>query len=132
MESLDQRGGISDKIRETVKSPKFYLTKENKMATLLRTDGTKEIVRPKNEKEGFTLEEIRSLIGSDEIEVTNLYKHDRGEGTVFMDEEALLRGECLDPNWQATNLVRKLGFLDDEVLVFGDVLVCWYEEEEIL
>ena len=58
------------------------------MATLLRTDGTKEIVRPKNEKEGFTLEEIRSLIGANEIEVTNLYKHDRGEGTVFMDEEA--------------------------------------------
>ncbi len=101
------------------------------MAKVLRTDGTSKIVRPANRKEGFTLEELKSLVGCDTIEIIPIWEHERGNGSVVVDEEALMKEVLPAVNQQATQLVRELGFMGRDIVIVGDVLVCWDEDQEL-
>ena len=101
------------------------------MAKVLRTDGTSKIVRPANREEGFTLEELKSLVGCDKIEIIPIWEHERGNGSVVVDEEALMKDVLPAVNMQATELVRELGFMGRDIVIVGDVLVCWDEDQEL-
>lgn len=101
------------------------------MAKVLRTDGTSKIVRPANREEGFTLEELKSLVGCDTIEIIPIWEHERGNGSVVVDEEALMKDVLPAVNMQATQLVRELGFMGRDIVIVGDVLVCWDEDQEL-
>ena len=101
------------------------------MAKVLRTDGTSKIVRPANREEGFTLEELKRLVGCDTIEIIPIWEHERGNGSVVVDEEALMKDVLPAVNMQATELVRELGFMGRDIVIVGDVLVCWDEDQEL-
>ena len=101
------------------------------MAKVLRTDGTSKIVRPADREEGFTLEELKSLVVCDTIEIIPIWEHERGNGSVVVDEEALLKDVLPAVNMQATQLVRELGFMGRDIVIVGDALVCWDEDQEL-
>lgn len=79
------------------------------MATIIRTNGKKEDVRPKNGTD-FTLEELREIVGGD-IEIVPLTDNK----IMVVNEEGKIYH--LPVNMQATHLH---GY---EIIV-GDVLVC--------
>lgn len=101
------------------------------MAKVLRTDGTSKIVHPANREEGFTLEELRSLVGCRTLSTVPIWEHERGNGTVLVDDEALMKEVLPAVNQQATDLIREIGFMCNDVVIVGDALVCWDEDQEL-
>ena len=86
------------------------------MATLLKTDGTKVQVSPKNKR--FTLKELYELIGCDMIERVGPSK--KGE-SLIVDEEGNFR-ESVIANWNATDwIAAEFGVMI--VVVGNDVIV---------
>jgi hypothetical protein len=85
------------------------------MATLFKTCGCRVEHEPKAAK-GFTLEEVRALIGGGYVRLVNLNLGPRGRsiGTLFVDEDGIQKG--LAYNKEASELA---GFV-----VYGDALVC--------
>ena len=89
------------------------------MAKLIKDDGSESIVHPANPKDGFTLEELYSLIGCETVQAIELAD---GTTQMWMDEEAKLHGGIQFVNEKATRLLAEAGGIPgDEVL--GTVLL---------
>ncbi|MCQ2232153.1 MAG: DUF3846 domain-containing protein [Paludibacteraceae bacterium] len=86
------------------------------MAVLIRTNGKKEEVKPKNGK-NFSLEELRTSIGGGWIECLPIPS---GMGTIVCDEEGKLKG--LPMNEVATHFMYLCFGISSDYLC-GDVLV---------
>ena len=86
------------------------------MATLIETNGQRSERKPASGKKGFTLEELRALIGCEYIEVAH-FGHD---GQFFVVDE---EGKLLDKpiNEEATRIYRQAGY-DDYIV--GNALLC--------
>lgn len=69
------------------------------MATLMKTDGTRSQVSPKNKR--FTLAELYELIGNGCIVIETVGPDSKGN-TLIVDEWGKLRSG-LEPNWKATD-----------------------------
>lgn len=90
------------------------------MAVVIKTDGTKDALQPKNNKV-FTLEELKSVVGG-YIEIVPIEK------CTFMvvNEEGKLLN--LPINVEATRYYRKSRNTDD--FIVGNVLICNNKEIE--
>ena len=88
------------------------------MAIVIKTDGTKDALQPKNNKV-FTLEELKSVVGG-YIEIVQLTK----DYLMVINEE----GKLLDLpiNVVATRVYRKSRNTED--FIVGDVLICSNKE----
>lgn len=71
------------------------------MATLLKTDGTKVQVSPKNKR--FTLKELYELIGNGCDMIERVGPSKKGE-SLIVDEEGNFR-ESVIANWNATDWI---------------------------
>src|SRR5574344_634179 len=108
-------------VAHLVNAPKLIITSKHtklnkKMATLLKTDGTRSEVSPKNKR--FTLAELYDLIGNgcDTIETVG---PDMDGVTMIVDEEGKMR-EGLEPNWEAGDwMMKEFGVYD---IVMGNVV----------
>ncbi len=83
------------------------------MATILKTNGERKEVSPKNGSD-FQLDELQSIVGG-YIEILNLSNN----RLMLVNEEGKIYG--LPYNHEATELVVKEGYHD---VIVGDVLVC--------
>jgi hypothetical protein len=92
------------------------------MATLLKTDGSRTEVAPKNPKEGFRCAEMYELIGNGCDIVQMIYLAD-GVTTMWLDEESKLKRNPPPINWAATKLLAEAGGIPGDV-VLGNVLLC--------
>ena len=90
------------------------------MAVVIKTDGTKEGLQPKNNKV-FTLEELKSVVGG-YIEIVPL---EEGYSMVINEEGKLLD---LPINVIATRVYRTSRNADD--FIVGNVLICSNKEIE--
>ena len=87
------------------------------MARLIRTDGTQETIRPKDESQGFRFEgELYELLGCDLIEIIHL----AAGRLMLLDEEGKLRRPRKPMNEKATRLLHEAGGSPFDV-VLGDV-----------
>lgn len=87
------------------------------MATLIKTDGTRSEVSPKNKKKGFTCQELYALIGCDLIE--HVGPNAKGE-SLIVDEEGKLKDK-LEVNVEATQWFREsFGPYD---IIFGNAVL---------
>lgn len=87
------------------------------MATLIRTDGTEQIITPANAREGFHLDELYKLLDCSTVEVLAL----PNGRTMVLDEDG--KYSTKPTNERATTLARTAGIAADDFVV-GDVLVC--------
>lgn len=85
------------------------------MAKLIKTDGTVTEVAPKNGR-NFTLEELRTLIGCDWIEIVRLLGS--GDSFLVVDEEGKLNGK--ERNSKATKMYGRMPY----DYIVGDALLC--------
>ena len=90
------------------------------MAQLIRTNGTRETIKPADSFNGFSLDELYALINCDMIQHVPV-----GTFGIVIDEEGKLRGQEL--NAVATRQFRSQ-LLPGDVLV-GNVLVLETAEE---
>lgn len=91
------------------------------MATILRTNGTKQEVKPRDGKY-FQLDELKAVVGG-WIEIVGL-----ADGRLMVvNEEGKI--DNLPPNAEATELFNQGGRLWFDVIV-GDVIVCISKELE--
>ena len=93
------------------------------MATLIKVDGTKKTVTPRNKQNGFALEEVYELLGCSMVQCVRV-----GEGrqarNMLMDEEGKLREGWLEKiNETATEMFQTTYGPGADVIV-GDVLIC--------
>lgn len=89
------------------------------MATLMRANGTSELVQPKNGTD-FQLDELYKLISTDIIQVVPA----KDGRLIILDDEGKLKDEW-HVNPSATDLAD--GLAPDDFIV-GDVVVCNTEE----
>lgn len=96
------------------------------MATLIKVDGTKKTVTPRNKKNGFTLDEIYELLGCSMIEHISVLNGK--EEHMIVDEEGKLKeGWTERINAEATRIFDKSYGAGWDVVV-GDVLMCSSKE----
>jgi hypothetical protein len=90
----------------------------NKLATFIHQNGNAANVTPANQKRGFTLQELYSILDCDTVQAIQL-----ADGrTMWMDEEAKLRDGIQFVNLKATILLAEAGGIPgDEVI--GHVLI---------
>ena len=88
------------------------------MATIIKTDGTKVEVQPKDKHGYFSLEELQDAVGG-YIELAYL----KGGKTMVINEEGKILG--LKINVEATKLYSEV---DSNDYIVGDVLVCMDKE----
>lgn len=88
------------------------------MATIIKTDGTKVEVQPKDKRGYFSLEELQDAVGG-YIELAYL----KGGKTMVINEEGKILG--LKINVEATKLYSEV---DSNDYIAGDVLVCMNKE----
>ena len=94
------------------------------MATLLKIDGTKTEVSPKNKRNGFTLQEVYDLIGCRMVELVGPMDDDR---CMLVDEEGKLKqGWETRINSQATNMYRTRFGISD--VIVGNALLVTNKE----
>ena len=92
------------------------------MATLIRVDGTKTVIVPKNKRKGFTLDEIYTALSCDTVQCINV--NNGAEENMICDEEAKLKEGWVDRiNYEATRIFDKSYGPGRDVIV-GDVLMC--------
>ena len=92
------------------------------MATLLKTDGTKENVYPKNGK-SFDLDELQGFVGG-YIELVTLNSRE----LMFINEEGKIHGLAL--NQEASYLFWLAGGDERDVIVGPAVVMSWLEADE--
>ena len=89
------------------------------MATLIKIDGTKTEVFPKNKRKGFLLKETYDLIGCSMVELVGPMDDGR---CMLVDEEGKLKQDCETRiNAQATYMYRTCFGVDD--VIVGNVLM---------
>lgn len=89
------------------------------MATLIKIDGTKTEVFPKNKRKGFSLQETYDLIGCSMVELVGPMNDGR---CMLVDEEGKLKqGWETRINTQATDMYRTCFDVDD--VIVGNVLM---------
>ena len=87
------------------------------MATLLKTDGTKVQVSPKNKR--FTLKELYELIGNGCDMIERFGPSEKGE-SLIVDEEGNFRKSVI-ANWNATDwIAAEFGVMD---VVVGNAVI---------
>ena len=94
------------------------------MATLMKIDGTKIEVFPKNKRNGFTLKEVYEIICCSMVEIVGTMNDGR---LMFVDEEGKLKkgwGALINP--QATELYRVFFGVRD--VIVGNALLVTDEE----
>lgn len=96
------------------------------MATLIKVDGTKTIVAPRNKRRGFTCEEVYSLIGCEMIQ--DVPVRNGKEEHMLMDEEAKLKEGWVDRINQEASMIFARTYGPGRDLVIGDVLTCSSKE----
>lgn len=94
------------------------------MATLLKIDGTKTEVFPKNKRTGFTLQETYDLIGCSIVELVG--QMDDGRLMLVNEEGKLKQGWETRINSQATNLYRTRFGVGD--VIVGNALLVTNKE----
>lgn len=96
------------------------------MATLIKVDGTKQTVTPRNKKNGFSLEEICDLLKCEVYEHVSVANGK--EEHMLVDEYGKLReGWTERINKEATRIFDKTFGPGLDVIV-GDVLLCSSKE----
>lgn len=98
------------------------------MAELLKADGTKQEVTPKD-GENFSLEELRELIGCDMIEVIYLnndaYHCDDPDSMIFIGDEEGRFANDFKINDEATKIYCDSWNVDsDEWFIVGNIIHC--------
>lgn len=94
------------------------------MATLIKVDGTKTEVFPKNKRKGFTLAEVYSLMSCSMVELVGPLDDGRN---MLVDEEGKLKAEWINRiNSEATHLFRTRYGAHD--VIVGDVLLVTNKE----
>ena len=92
------------------------------MATLIKVDGTKTVVTPRNKKTGFTLEEVYELLGCDCVQCVDV--KNGAEKNMICDECGKCRIGWRDRvNQEATRLFDETYGAGRDLIV-GDVLMC--------
>lgn len=92
------------------------------MATLIKVDGTKKKITPKNKKRGFTLDEVYEALGYDCVQCVNV--RNGAEENMLCDEEAKMKEGWVERiNKEATRIFDKSYGPGRDVIV-GDVLMC--------
>lgn len=96
------------------------------MATLIKVDGTKTVITPRNKKRGFTLEEVYEAIGCDMVQCVNV--NNGAEENMICDEEAKCKEGWMERvNREATRIFDKTYGPGRDVII-GDVLLCTRKE----
>ena len=89
------------------------------MATLIKVDGTKTEVFPKNKRKGFTLAEVYNLMSCRLVELVGPLDDGR---SMLVDEEGKLKAEWMNRiNSEATHLFRTRYGAHD--VIVGDALL---------
>lgn len=92
------------------------------MATLIKVDGTKKTVAPRDKNRGFTLDEIYELLECSVIE--HIAVSNGNQEHMIVDEEAKLKAGWTERvNVEATRIFNNTYGAGRDVIV-GDVLVC--------
>lgn len=92
------------------------------MATLIKVDGTKTVIVPKNKRKGFTLDEIYAALGCDTVQCVNV--KNGAEENMICDEEAKCKAGWVDRiNMEATRIFA-LTYGPGRDVIVGDVLMC--------
>lgn len=87
------------------------------MATLMKTDGARSQVSPKNKR--FTLAELYELIGNG-CELVETVGPDEKGNTLIVDEDGKMRSG-LEPNWEATDwMTANFGVVD---IIMGNAVL---------
>lgn len=87
------------------------------MATLIKPNGTEEILTPANHAEGFGLKELYGILGCDMIETIGL----RDGRIMIIDEEGKFKPIVRNP--RATALLHEAGGMLDDFIT-GTALIC--------
>lgn len=96
------------------------------MATLIKTDGTKKTVFPKNKRRGFTLQEVYDLLNIDMVQVVPV--NNGAEELMLCDEEAKIKEGWFNRlNEEATRIFDRSYGVGRDVII-GDVLMCTCKE----
>lgn len=89
------------------------------MATLYKTDGTQEEVRPANGRH-FTVEELQGYVGGD-FEIITLDFGSRKKGYLVFDDDGIRKNK--PENLQATRVFAGYAFPLIPVTILGDALL---------
>lgn len=96
------------------------------MATLIKVDGTKTIVAPRNKRRGFTLQEVYDLLGCEMVQRISV--RNGKEENMLMDEEAKLKEGWVERINNEASMIYARTYGPGRDLIVGDVLMCSSKE----